>query len=227
MEAGMEVVGPSTGVRVLLVDEHALFREGLALALAGVDDIEIVGEAADGHDALRAVTTLSPDVVVMDVRMPEDTGPAEIARLRGARPETKVLVLTGSQDEGDLVDAIRCGATGYLLRDASVDAVAEAIRSVAQGMGVVSPLMTTKLLEQFGALLGHLPDWRRPQLTGREIDVLRLVVKGMPNREIATELFISQNTVKNHVRSILEKLRVRSKADAAAVATREGLLAVD
>jgi two-component system NarL family response regulator len=223
----MDAVGPATGVRVLLVDEHALFREGLALALAGVDDIEIVGEAADGDDALREVVSLRPDVVVMDVRMPDDTGPDVIARLRSANPETKVLVLTGSQDEADLVDAIRCGATGYLLRDASVDEVADAVRAVAQGMGVVAPLMTTKLLEQFGALLGDLPDWRRPQLTVREIDVLRLVVKGLPNREIATELFISQNTVKNHVRSILEKLRVRSKADAAAVATREGLLAVE
>jgi two-component system NarL family response regulator len=223
----MEAVGTVTGVRVLLVDEHALFREGLALALAGVDDVEVVGEAADGHDALRAVMSLNPDVVVMDVRMPDDSGPAVIARLRSARPHTKVLVLTGSQDDGDLIDAIRCGASGYLLRDASVDEVADAIRVVAQGLGVVSPSMTAKLLEQFGALLGHVPDWRRPQLTGREVDVLRLVVKGLPNREIATELFISQNTVKNHVRSILEKLRVRSKAEAAAVATREGLLGVE
>jgi two-component system NarL family response regulator len=223
----MDAAGPAGIVRVLLVDEHALFREGLALALAGVDDITIVGEAVDGNDALDAVLSLSPDVVVVDVRMPDGSGPEAIARLRGAGPNPKVLVLTGSQDENDLVDAIRCGATGYLLRDASVDAVAEAIRTVAQGLGVVSPLMTTKLLEQFGALLGHVPDWRRPQLTGRELDVLRLVVKGLPNREIASELFISQNTVKNHVRSILEKLRVRSKADAAAVATREGLLVAD
>jgi two-component system NarL family response regulator len=223
----MDGVEPVSAIRVLLVDEHALFREGLALALAGVDDIEIVGEAGDGHDALGAVMSLSPDVVVMDVQMPDGSGAAAIARVRSARPQTKVLVLTGSQDEADLVDAIRCGAHGYLLRDTSVDAVADAIRSVAQGVGVVSPAMTGKLLEQFGALLGQLPDWRRPQLTGRELDVLRLVVKGLPNREIASELFISQNTVKNHVRSILEKLRVRSKADAAAVATREGLLAVD
>ena len=111
----MEAVGPPRGVRVLLVDEHALFREGLALALAGVEDIEIVGEAADGHDALGAVTSLNPDVVVMDVRMPDDSGPATIAQLRAACPQTKVLVLTGSQDDSDLVDAIRCGATGYLL----------------------------------------------------------------------------------------------------------------
>ena len=220
-----EPIAPARRVRVVLVDEHALFREGLALALAGVDDIDVVGEAADGDDALGGVARLEPDVVVMDVRMPDGSGPNAIARIRSARPQTRVLVLTGSQEESDLVDAIRCGAIGYLLRDASVDEVADAIRSVAQGVGVVSPMMTAKLVEQFGALLGHLPDWRRPQLTGREREVLRLVVKGLPNREIATELFISQNTVKNHVRAILEKLRVRSKADAAALATREGLLA--
>jgi two-component system NarL family response regulator len=223
----IEVIAPARRVRVLLVDEHALFREGLALALAGVDDLDVVGEAADGDDALDAVKRLAPDVVVMDVRMPDGSGPHAIVRIRSARPQTRVLVLTGSQEEADLVDAIRCGAIGYLLRDASVDAVADAIRSVSQGVGVVSPAMTAKLVDQFAALLGHLPGWQRPQLTGREREVLRLVMKGLPNREIATELFISQNTVKNHVRSILEKLRVRSKADAAVVATREGLLAVD
>src|SRR4051794_40102096 len=211
-------------VRVLLVDEHALFREGLVLALAGVEGIEVAGEAVDGDDALEQALRLSPDVVVMDVRMPEGSGPAAIARLRGAQPEVKVLVLTGSQDDDDLVESVRSGATGYLLRDASVDEVVDAIRSVARGVGVLSPIMTAKLLEQFGALLHQVPDWRRPRLTGRELDVLRLVVKGLPNREIATELFISQNTVKNHVRNILEKLGVNSKADAATVAVRERLL---
>ena len=209
---------------MLLVDEHALFREGLGLALAGVDDIDVAGEAVDGDDALERSVRLRPDVVVMDVRMPEGSGAGAIARIRAARPEIAVLVLTGSQDEEDLVDALRSGATGYLLKDASVEEVADAIRAVARGQGVISPTMTTKLLERFGQLLRRVPDDRESRLTVRELDVLRLVVKGLSNREIARDLFISQNTVKNHVRNILEKLHVRSRTEAATLAMRERLL---
>ncbi len=209
---------------MLLVDEHALFREGLGLALAGIDDIDVAGEAVDGDDALERSVRLRPDVVVMDVRMPEGSGAGAIARIRAARPDIAVLVLTGSQDEEDLVDALRSGATGYLLKDASVEEVADAIRAVARGQGVISPTMTTKLLERFGQLLRRVPDDRESRLTVRELDVLRLVVKGLPNREIARDLFISQNTVKNHVRNILEKLHVRSRTEAATLAMRERLL---
>jgi two-component system NarL family response regulator len=205
---------------VLLVDEHALFREGLGLALAGIDDIDVAGEAVDGDDALARSVDLRPDVVVMDVRMPEGSGAGAIARIRAAQPDTAVLVLTGSQDEDDLVDALRSGATGYLLKDASVEEVADAIRAVARGRGAISPTMTAKVL----VLFRRLTDGLRPRLTDRELDVLRLVVKGLPNREIAGELFISQNTVKNHVRNILDKLRVRSKTEAATLAVRERLL---
>jgi DNA-binding NarL/FixJ family response regulator len=211
-------------VRVLLVDEHALFREGLGLALSGVDDIEVAGEAVNGDDALVETIRLRPDVVVMDVRMPEGSGAGAIARIRTARPETRVLVLTGSQDEEDVVESVRSGAAGYLLKDASVEEVADAIRSVARGQGVLSPAVTARILERFGALLRRVPDDTEPRLTGRELDVLRLVVKGLPNREIAEELFISQNTVKNHVRNILEKLHVRSRTEAATLAVREHLL---
>jgi DNA-binding NarL/FixJ family response regulator len=209
---------------VLLVDEHALFREGLGLALAGVDDIEVAGEAVNGDDALRRALRLRPDVVVMDVRMPEGSGAGAIARIRLARPDTKVLVLTGSQDDDDLFDSLRSGATGYLLKDASVEEVADAIRSVARGDGVIPSTMTAKVIDRFGALLRRFPDESGPGLTVRELDVLRLVVKGLPNREIAAELFISQNTVKNHVRHILEKLHVRSRTEAATFAVRERLL---
>ena len=209
---------------MLLVDEHALFREGLGLALAGVDDIEVAGEAVNGDDALRRALRLRPDVVVMDVRMPEGSGAGAIARIRLARPDTKVLVLTGSQDDDDLFDSLRSGATGYLLKDASVEEVADAIRSVARGDGVIPSTMTAKVIDRFGALLRRFPDEPGPGLTVRELDVLRLVVKGLPNREIAAELFISQNTVKNHVRHILEKLHVRSRTEAATFALRERLL---
>ena len=220
----MEPEPPGARVRVLLVDEHALFREGLGLALSGIDDIDVAGEAVDGDDALDRAVELQPDVVVMDVRMPEGSGAGAIARIRAARPEIAVLVLTGSQDDDDLVDALRSGATGYLLKDASVDEVADAIRAVARGHAVVSPAMTVKLLDRFGDLLRRVGDDRESRLTIRELDVLRLVVKGLSNREIARDLFISQNTVKNHVRNILEKLHVRSRSEAAAVAMRERLL---
>jgi DNA-binding NarL/FixJ family response regulator len=220
----VEPVAPGGRVRVLLVDEHALFREGLGLALAGVDDIDVAGEAVDGDDALDGAMRVRPDVVVMDVRMPEGSGASAIARIRAARPEVSVLVLTGSQDEDDLVESLRSGATGYLLKDASVDEVVGAIRTVARGHGVISPVMTTKLLERFGELLRRVPDDRETRLTVRELDVLRLVVKGLSNREIARDLFISQNTVKNHVRNILEKLHVRSRTEAATMAMRERLL---
>jgi DNA-binding NarL/FixJ family response regulator len=221
----VEPVAPGERVvRVLLVDEHALFREGLGLALAGIDDIEVAGEAVDGDDALEQSMRLRPDVVVMDVRMPEGSGAGAIARIRAARPEIAVLVLTGSQDDEDLIESLRSGALGYLLKDASVEEVADAIRLLARGQGVVSPSMTTRVLERFGELLRRVPDDRESRLTVRELDVLRLVVKGLSNREIARDLYISQNTVKNHVRNILEKLHVRSRTEAATLAMRERLL---
>jgi len=219
-----EPVTARASVRVLLVDEHALFREGLGLALAGVDDIEVAGEAVDGDDAAVQSHLLRPDVVVMDVRMPEGSGAGAIARIRAAQPEVAVLVLTGSPDEEDLVDSLRAGATGYLLKDASVEEVAEAIRAVARGHGSLSPTLTAKVLDRLGELLRRVPADEGPRLTVRELDVLRLVVKGRTNREIAGDLFISQNTVKNHVRNILEKLHVRSRTEAATLAVRERLL---
>jgi DNA-binding NarL/FixJ family response regulator len=216
---------PAEGVvRVLLVDEHALFREGLGLALAGVDDIEVAGEAVDGDDAAVQSQLLRPDVVVMDVRMPEGSGAGAIARIRSAQPAVAVLVLTGSPDDEDLLESLRAGANGYLLKDASVEEVAEAIRAVARGQGALSSMLTAKVLDRLGQLLRRVPDDEGPRLTGRELDVLRLVVKGLTNREIARDLFISQNTVKNHVRNILEKLHVRTRTEAATFAVRERIL---
>jgi two-component system NarL family response regulator len=221
----VEVPAPFEGVvRVLLVDEHALFREGLGLALAGVDDIEVAGEAVDGDDAAVQSQLLRPDVVVMDVRMPEGSGAGAIARIRSAQPAVAVLVLTGSPDDEDLVESLRAGANGYLLKDASVEEVAEAIRAVARGQGALSSMLTGKVLDRLGELLRRVPDDEGPRLTGRELDVLRLVVKGLTNREIARDLFISQNTVKNHVRNILEKLHVRTRTEAATFAVRERIL---
>jgi DNA-binding NarL/FixJ family response regulator len=211
-------------VRVLIVDDHAVFRQGLELALGQVDDLVVVGDCEDGAAAVQASSELAPDVVLMDVRMPVMTG-IEAARLiTEQHRDVNVVMLTASQNEDDLFSSIRAGARGYLLKESSTDEVAEAIRAVAQGQAFVSPAMTPKLLAEFNdlALRAEDGDGER-RLTRREVEVLELVAQGLSNKQIAAQLVISQNTVKNHVRNILEKLRLRSRAEAAAFAVRTHL----
>jgi DNA-binding NarL/FixJ family response regulator len=220
----------SGAIRVVLVDDHALFRRGLELVLAEASDIEIVGQAADGDDAVRLVRELTPDVVLMDVRMPRMSG-IEAARLiRDTVPGTKVVMLTVSDDEQDLFAAVRAGASGYLLKEVSIDEVAGAVRAVTRGHALVSPSMAAKLLTEFNALAQRADERQRsgaPKLTERELQVLKLVAKGMSNREIANELFIAENTVKNHVRNMLEKLGMHSRMEAVIYAMRENLFEVE
>jgi DNA-binding NarL/FixJ family response regulator len=212
-------------VRVLVVDDHALFRHGLVSVLRTAADVEVVGEARDGLEAIEQAATLEPDVVLMDVRMPTVNGIEAARRIRLAQPTVRVLMLTESEDEDDLFGALRAGATGYLLKEVAIDEIADAIRSVANGQALVSPSMTTKLLSEFNAMSRRLEeehDGRR--LTDRELEVLRLIARGMSNKDIGTELVISENTVRNHVRNILEKLQVRSRVEAAMYAVREKLV---
>lgn len=220
------LAGPADPIRVMIVDDHALFRRGLELVLSGEPDIAIVGEAADGVEAVARATTLVPDVVLMDVRMPVMGGVEAARRIRDALPSTKVVMLTVSEDRDDLFAAIRAGATGYLLKEVSIDEVPAAVRSVARGHGLVSPSMAAALLAEFCVLSHHADGARRhvPRLTDRELEVLRLVAKGLQNRDIAGELEIAENTVKNHVRNILEKVGLRSRMEAAMWAMRERLL---
>jgi DNA-binding NarL/FixJ family response regulator len=159
------------------------------------------------------------------VRMPTVNGIEAARRIRLAQPTVRVLMLTESEDEDDLFGALRAGATGYLLKEVAIDEIADAIRSVANGQALVSPSMTTKLLSEFNAMSRRLEeehDGRR--LTDRELGVLRLIARGMSNKDIGTELVISENTVRNHVRNILEKLQVRSRVEAAMYAVREKLV---
>jgi DNA-binding NarL/FixJ family response regulator len=212
-------------VRVLVVDDHALFRHGLVSVLRTAADVEVVGEARDGIEAIERAATLEPDVVLMDVRMPTVNGIEAARRIRLAQPMVRVLMLTESEDEDDLFGALRAGATGYLLKEVAIDEIADAIRSVANGQALVSPSMTTQLLSEFNAMSRRLEeehDGRR--LTDRELEVLRLIARGMSNKDIGTELVISENTVRNHVRNILEKLQVRSRVEAAMYAVREKLV---
>jgi two-component system NarL family response regulator len=203
-----------------------LFRRGLQLVLADEPDLEIVAEAADGLEAIERASERLPDVVLMDVRMPGVGGIEATRRIRNAHPATKVVILTVSEDEEDLFAAVRAGATGYLLKEVSIDEVAAAVRAVARGQSVVTPSMATKLLSEFNILSRRVDTQHgnAPRLTDREVEVLRLVAKGMSNKDIANELVIAQNTVKNHVRNILEKLQMRSRMEAAMYAVREKLV---
>jgi DNA-binding NarL/FixJ family response regulator len=211
---------------VLIVDDHELFRRGLEQVLSEEGDLEIVGEAGDGLEAIERSNDLQPDVILMDVRMPGVGGIEATRRIRNAQPSTKVVMLTVSEDEEDLFAAVRAGATGYLLKEVSIDEVAGAVRAVARGQALITPSMATKLIVEFNGLSRRLDaqHGNAPRLTDREIEVLRLVAKGMANKEIAAELVIAENTVKNHVRNILEKLQLKSRMEAAMYAVREKLV---
>jgi DNA-binding NarL/FixJ family response regulator len=217
-------------IRVVIVDDHALFRRGLDRVLSSEPDIEIVGEAADGVEAVQRVEELLPDVVVMDVRMPRASGIEAARQLRSTAPGTKVMMLTVSDLEEDLYEAVKAGVSGYLLKEVAIEEVADAVRAVAAGQSLVSPSMTSKLLEEFNVLSRRADERQRSlttKLTDREVEVLRLVAKGLSNREIGSELYISENTVKNHVRNVLEKLHLHSRMEAVVYAMREKLLDVD
>jgi DNA-binding NarL/FixJ family response regulator len=219
--------GDDESIRVLLVDDHALFRRGLRVTLDLEPDIEVVGECDDGAAALgRAAETL-PDLVLMDVRMPRHDGIEACSAIRETVPSAKILMLTVSDDEADLFEAIKAGASGYLLKDLPIDDVASSIRAVRAGQSLISPALASKLLNEFAAMVKRGESTHAvptPRLTNREMDVLRLVARGMNNRDIAGQLFISENTVKNHVRNILEKLQLHSRMEAVVYAVRERLL---
>ena len=214
-------------IRVLIVDDHALFRRGLQMVLEGEKDIEVVGEAEDGHEATEQAEATTPDVVLMDVRMPKRSGIEATRTIKDTLPSTKILMLTISDEEADLYEAIKAGASGYLLKEISIEEVADAIRAVHAGQSLISPSMASKLLNEFASMVKRRDERAQvpgPRLTDRELEVLKLVAKGMNNRDIGQELFISENTVKNHVRNILEKLHLHSRMEAVVYAVREKLL---
>ena len=228
---GVVGMGPDAGsprkepIRVLVVDDHALFRRGLEIVLAAEEDIQVVGEAGDGAEAVDKAADLLPDIVLMDVRMPKRGGIEACTSIKEVAPSAKIIMLTISDEEADLYDAIKAGATGYLLKEISTDEVATAIRAVADGQSQISPSMASKLLTEFNNLAKQAQQKvLAPKLTDRELQVLKLVAQGLSNREVAEELFISENTVKNHVRNILEKLHLHSRMEAVVYAVREKLL---
>jgi DNA-binding NarL/FixJ family response regulator len=216
-------------IRVVIADDHALFRRGLEMVLETEPDIEVVAEANNGKQAFEAAVEHMPDLVLMDVRMPAHGGIDATRRIKESAPHIKILMLTISDEEEDLYDAIKAGASGYLLKEISIEEVATAIRSVRAGQSLISPSMATKLLTEFAAMARKDEEKQQmpaPRLTAREMEVLTLVAQGMNNRDIAKALFISENTVKNHVRNILEKLHLHSRMEAVVYAVREKLLEI-
>jgi DNA-binding NarL/FixJ family response regulator len=214
---------------VLVVDDHALFRRGLEMVLAQEADIDVIGEASDGAEAVDKAAELAPDIVLMDVRMPKRGGIDACTAIKDVVPSAKIVMLTISDEEGDLYDAIKAGASGYLLKEISIDEVATAIRAVNGGQSLISPSMASKLLTEFASMIKRSDERQQvpaPRLTDRELEVLRLVARGLNNRSIAEELFISENTVKNHIRNILEKLQLHSRMEAVVYAVREKLLEI-
>ena len=216
-------------IRVLVVDDHALFRRGLQMVLEQEPDIDVVGEASDGSEAVTVAGDTLPDVVLMDVRMPRRGGIDACTAIKDVVPSAKIIMLTISDEEADLYEAVRAGAMGYLLKEISIEEVASAIRAVHGGQSLISPSMASKLLTEFAAMSKRSEERQQvptPRLTDREMEVLKLVARGLNNRDIAKELFISENTVKNHIRNILEKLQLHSRMEAVVYAVREKLLEI-
>jgi DNA-binding NarL/FixJ family response regulator len=220
---------PHRAIRVLLVDDHVLLRKGLEGILSLETDICVIGQAASGSEALTLAAALVPDIILLDVNMPCLGGLEACRMLHASVPSSRIVMFTASEDEADLFAAIKAGASGYLLKTTSPQDVAQAVRSVASGQSLISPSMAGKLLHEFLHLARHQSATTAagPKLTARELEVLQLISRGMANREIGRSLFISENTVKNHVRNMLEKLHLHSRMEAVLYAVKDGLVTLD
>lgn len=206
-------------IRVLIVDPFTVLRHGLRLILQEDPALIVVGEAADSAEAVTQATELTPEVTLMEITLPDARGAETVRRIREGVPQTQVLILTASEQCEDMVAAIKAGAKGYLRKNVSGAEVIQAIHQVATGQAVLPPALTTRLLDELAD-----PSPTPEALTERELDVLQYITQGLGNKEIATALNISQNTVKTHVRRILGKLNLRSRTAAATYAMQNGIL---
>ena len=215
-------------IKILIVDDHALFRRGVIAVLANYDSLETAGEASNGLEALAKSKEIDPDVILMDLAMPRCSGLEAIQALQTEMPQVNILVLTVSEMEADLFAAMKFGARGYLLKNAEPEELIHAIFHIAQGGVIVSPLMATKLLTEFKDLGSGVERESAQEadaaLSPREGEVLQLVAQGATNKKIADSLFISENTVKTHLRNIMEKLHLANRSQAAAYAVKRGLV---
>ncbi len=215
----------TTSIRILVADDHPVVRDGLVAILSSQRDFEVVGEAGSGAETLRLVGELQPDVLLLDLEMPEMDGVAVLQRLHDMRAEVRVLVFTAFDTDERILAAVRAGARGYLLKGVPRGEIFEAIRVVHAGNSLLQPVVASRLLRQMSEDDTALAGIRT--LTARELDVLRLLMRGLQNKEIAHELVVTERTVKFHVSSILTKLGAGNRTEAVAIATRHGLGASD
>ncbi|HEX5837663.1 MAG TPA: response regulator transcription factor [Anaerolineales bacterium] len=216
-----------TPIKLMIADDHRLFREGIKALLAITDDIEIVGEAEDGETTIEKCEELQPDVILMDINMPGLNGIQATARILEKQPQTRIVMLTMLEDDASVFHAMRAGARGYLLKGADPQEVLSVIRAVAEGQALFGPAIAERLLNYFKEL-GTKPSLPRPgtdfqELTERELEVLRLISQGRNNQEIAHQLFLSPKTVRNHITNIFSKLQVADRAQAIVRAREAGL----
>jgi DNA-binding NarL/FixJ family response regulator len=211
-------------IRILLVDDQALFREGLRTLLSIQPELEIVGEAGNGEEAIRQAAALQPDVVLMDLQMPVLDGPAATRQLKARQPGMKVIILTTFDDDESVFEGLRAGAVGYLLKDTPSAKLVEAIRMAARGESFLEPSVAAKVVAEFARLSPRPAEEMADPLSEREIEVLRMIADGASNREIAAGLVIAEGTVKNHITSILAKLGVTDRTEAAMKAKNLGIL---
>ena len=210
-------------MRIVLADDHALFRDGVSSLLEAWGHV-VVGRASDGAEAVELVTRLEPDLVLMDVRMPRMSGVEATRAIAAVRPETPIVMLTVSEDEEDLFAAIQAGARGYLLKDLEAAQLRAMIEAVARGEAAITPATAARIIRHLSSLEAAAGEASPDRLTARELEVLRLVTAGRRNKEIAAELGITENTVKYHLRNILEKLHAQSRTEVATRALRDGLV---
>lgn len=209
-------------IRILIADDHPVVREGLFAMLSRESDFEVVGEARDGVEAVNKAKELSPEVVLMDLRMPELDGVEAMNQIKSAKPDTKFIILTTYSDDDYIFRGIEAGARGYLLKDAPREELFKAIRAVHRGESLIQPVVASKVLDRLTELSRRAPSGE--ELSERELEVLRLIAKGAANKEIGVELSIAQSTVKTHISTIFQKLGVNDRTEAVTEALKKGII---